>query len=89
MYMTIAFISDRLYVSDPSSTGVVRSRRFFSVAGKGELDLPRRYWSRDIRRSPGLRMEEKSDRMGGMMPTSKAGSLVKVRWGSGRVVRRG
>ena len=34
-------------------------------------------------------MEEKSDRMGGMVPMSRAGSLVKVRWGSGRVVWSG
>ena len=34
-------------------------------------------------------MEEKSDRMGGITPTSKTGSLVKVRWGSGRVVWMG
>ena len=89
MYMIRAFVNDRLYVSDPSSTGVARSRRFLSVAGKDKLDLPRRYWSRYVRRSPDLRMEEKSDRMGGIMPTSKAGSLVVVRWGSGRVVWRG
>jgi len=86
MYITRAFISDRLYVSDPSSTGVVRSRRFLSVEGKDGFDLPTRNWSRYVRRSPGLRMEEKSDRMGGMVATSKPGSLVKVRWGSGRVV---
>ena len=43
MYITRAFINDRLYASDPSSTGVDRSRRFLSVAGKDELDLPRRY----------------------------------------------
>jgi len=89
MYMTRAFINDRLYVSDPSSTGVDRSKRFLSVAGKDELDLPRRYWSRYVRSSPGLRMEEKSDRMGGMTPTSKTGSLAEMRWGSGRVVWRG
>ena len=87
MYMTRAFTNDKLYVSDPSSTGVVRSRRFLSVAGKDGFDLPRRYWSRYVRSSPGLRTEEKSDKMGGMVPTSKTGSLiVKVRWGSGRVV---
>ena len=87
MYMTKAFVNDRLYVSDPSSTGVVRSKQFLSVVGKVGFDLPRRYWSRYIRRSPALRMAEKSDRMGGMVPTSKTGSLVvKVRWGSGRVV---
>ena len=84
--MTRAFVNDRLYASDPSSTGVVNSRRFLSVMGKDEFDLPRRYWSRYTRRSPSLRLEEKSDRMGGMVPTSKRGSLVKTRWGSGRVI---
>ena len=43
MYMTRALVNGRLYVSDPSSTGVDRSKRFLSVAGKDELDLPRRY----------------------------------------------
>jgi len=90
MYMTKAFVNDKLYVSDPSSTGVVRIRRFLSVVGKDVFDLPRRHWSRYTRRSPDFRMDEKSDRMGGIVPTSKAGSLVvKVRWGSGRVVWRG
>lgn len=78
MYMTRAFIKGRLYASDPSSVCVVRSRRFLRVAGNDKFDLPRRYWSRYTRRSPGLRLEEKSDRMGGIVPTSKAGSLDKM-----------
>lgn len=89
MYMTRAFINDMLYASAPSSAGLVRRRRFLSVKGKDEFDLPRRYWSRYTRRSPGLRLEEKSDRMGGIVPISMTGSLAGVRWGSGRVMRRG
>ena len=89
MYITRAFINDRLYASDPSSTAVVNSRRFLSVVGNDGFDLPRRYWSRYSRRSPSFRLEEKSDRMGGMVPTSKTGSLPKTRWGSGRVIWMG
>lgn len=87
MYITSAFMSDRLYeLSEEASVAGRRSRSLREGRKEGE---PRfnRYWSKYVRRSPAFRTEEKSDSTGGIGPISGMESnLTLRRFGSGSMM---
>ena len=86
MYITSAFMSERLYLSEEASVTGSRIRSLSDGRKEGE---PRfnRYWSRYVRRSPVLRTEEKSDSTGGIGPISgMVSNFTLRRLGSGNMI---